>query len=93
MVMTDNGRVGARPRLVRIDSVSEDVKRHHAAIVGMERRLSEQEGDVGVARMVLAMHYAAFAVGVAQSMGGDVRVMKNLTDRNNIIPLAGPGAP
>lgn len=67
---------------------------HHGAIVGLERRLNERRlndptYEPGVVRMALTRHYAAFALDMVRRAGGDVRALKALTDRNNIIPLAG----
>lgn len=94
MLMVDYGQARKSPPPGRSDGVGEEVKRRRNAIIGLERRLAndiggDSGGDVGVARMVLARHYSAFAAGVVQRMGGDLQELKALTDRNNIIPLAG----
>ncbi|HRJ60274.1 MAG TPA: hypothetical protein PKZ97_07000 [Azospirillaceae bacterium] len=89
MLMSQDAASGRDRAPKRQDAASEELNRHHDAIIGLERRLASAACDVGVARMALARHYSAFALGMVRRMGGDVRVMKTLTDRNNIIPLAG----
>ena len=91
MPMLDHGQAG-KPPLGRLTSLSEDINRNHNEIVGLERRLAAAKDDVTVARLVLGRRYAAFAADMVRQMGGDVKLMKALTDRNNIIPLAGSGA-
>ena len=91
MLMSQDAATGRKALMTR-DGAGEELNRHHDAIIGLERRLADAACDVGVARMALARHYAAFAAGMVRRMGGDVRVLKTLTDRNNIIPLAGGAA-
>lgn len=88
MLMSQDAASGRKAQ-ARRDGAGEELNRHHNAIIGLERRLADAACDVGVARMALARHYAAFAAGMVRRMGGDVQVMKTLTDRNNIVPLAG----
>lgn len=92
MQTTDNGHTRKSP-VDRFAGLGEELSRNHNEIVGLERRLANCDEDVSVARLALARRYAAFAVGVVRRAGGDVQGMKSLTDRNNIIPLAGAGAP
>jgi hypothetical protein len=88
MQMTGFNRTG-KPPVGRLETLGEELNRNHNEIVGLERRLADCDEDVSVARLALARRYAAFAVGMVRRAGGDVQEMKSLTDRNNIIPLAG----
>lgn len=94
MLMGSYGQSVVKRLTGRRDAANEELNRHHDAIIGLERRLAREALGEGaaIARSALTRHYAAFAADMVQRMGGDVRGLKALTDRNNIVPLAG-GSP
>lgn len=72
----------------------DELARRRGAIAGMERRLmvapdvGADTADTVVAREVLTRHYATYAHGVIDRLGGDVAGMHALTNRDYVVPLA-----
>lgn len=71
-----------------------DIEHDRETIIGIERRLEREEHDgydTTLARLAVSKRYSTYAASMVRKAGGDVDGMKNLTDKNNMAPLAWSG--